>query len=407
MIDPKVFYRELDAFLAKIRIEESHEDFLPFILTELERNFGAKLRFGRGRLYQKFDNKLVLVYPKEADQDGQWAAELDIDHQVIQLVYTNRSYIYDFIPYNAIFSSDKNYDSISIAIWLHSPDNQWLMVFELQDGWNREEISLFLNSVRTSVNYRLFAEAIGGHFDQAVQIQKSLLPKKPLRIEGYEIFGRSQPAELVGGDFYDYFQYDDINFGIAIGDASGHGFPAALLVRDVVIGLRMGMALEMKLGHTIEKLNDVIQKSTYSTNFVSLFVGEIEADGHLFYVNAGHIPPFIVTAEKIENLKPTGITLGFVPNVRMNRGYAYIPRDSALVLITDGIIERVNKKDEMFDLHMLQDLVQKNLNKSAEDLVNLIFEKAYQFGGKKPWGDDATVVILKRLNGQESLTDQM
>lgn len=397
MTDPKVFYRELDAFLAKIRIDDKRQEFLPFIQSELERNFGEKIRFGHGRLYQKKDKDLVLVSPEKAATNDFWAKTIDVENRVIQLAYTNRSYIYDFIPYNAIFSTDKNYDKISIGIWLHSPECQWLMVFELLDGWLREEISLFLNSVRTSVNYRLFAEAIGGHLDQAVQIQKSLLPKKPLLVEGYQIFGRSQPADLVGGDFYDYFNYDDTNFGIAIGDASGHGFPAALLVRDVVIGLRMGLAREMRLVHTIEKLNDVIQKSTYSTNFVSLFVGEIESDGHLFYVNAGHIPPFIITKDGDEDLKATGITLGFLLDIKVNRGYAYLPPNSIMVLLTDGIIERTNSKDDMFELPQLKKLVKDNFDKPAEEIVSIIYKTVYNFGEKKPWDDDATVVVVKRL----------
>jgi hypothetical protein len=405
MSDPKVFYRELDAFLAKIRIDDTRHEFLPFIQSELERNFGEKLRFGNGRLYQQKAKELVLVYPEEAKKNPYWAKTLDIENRVVQLAYTNRSYIYDFIPYNNIFSTDKTYDTISIGIWLHSPECQWLMVFELMDGWSREEISLFLNSVRTSVNYRLFAKAIGGHLDQAVQIQKSLLPKKPLKVEGYQIYGRSKPADLVGGDFYDYFNYDDTNFGIAIGDASGHGFPAALLVRDVVIGLRMGLATDMRLVHTIEKLNDVIQRSTYSTNFVSLFVGEIESDGHLFYVNAGHIPPFIITKDGQEDLKPTGITLGFLPDTKLNRGYAYIPTNSIMVLLTDGILERENAKEEMFEMEKLKKLVRDNFEKSAEEIVTAIYKAVYEFGEKRPWDDDATVVVVKRLNGaKQNLT---
>ena len=402
MIDPKTFYRELDAFLAKIRTEKSHEDFLPFIQTELEKNFGEKLRFGNGRIYEQIDGTMVLVHPKQAQNAKIWAEELDVESTVVQLVIQNRSYIFDFIPQNSIFRcDDTEYDKLSVALWVHSPEKQRMMVFEMQEGWEREEISLFLNSVRTSLNYRLFTESFGGDLNQAVQIQKSLLPKKPIKAKGYQVYGRSQPADLVGGDFYDYFNFADINFGISIGDASGHGFPAALLVRDVVIGLRMGLAREMRTVHTIEKLNSVIQQSTYSTNFVSLFVGEFEADGHIFYVNAGHVPPFIITKEKQEDLKPTGITLGFLPDISLHRGYAYLPEDSILVMLTDGIIERVNSNDDMFDMDCLKDLVQKNFDLSAEELVDIIFKKAYDFGENAPWDDDATVVVVKRLKNQE------
>ena len=108
---------------------------------------------------------------------------------------------------------------------------------------------------------------------KAVQIQRSLLPRSAPKIDGYDMAGKSIPAVLVGGDFYEYFESDEGHFGVSIGDASGHGLPAALLVRDVVIGLRMGLISQFKLGHIIKNLNKVIQKSTYASNFVSLVLG--------------------------------------------------------------------------------------------------------------------------------------
>ena len=398
MVDPKVFYRELDAFLAKIRIDRSHEDFLPFILSELERNFGERLHFGQGRLYERRGKEFVLIYPRTEAESREWAQRLDMESEVVRLAYKHRSYIYDNLPLNRAFrAGDEPYEKISVAILVHNPERQWLIVFQLEEGWVREEISLFLNAVRTSLNYRLFSEAMGGRFEQAVQIQKSLLPRKAPSVEGYQIFGHSEPAEFVGGDFYDYFQFDDVNFGVALGDASGHGFPAALLVRDVVIGLRMGLAREMRIVYTIEKLNQVIQRSTYSTNFVSLFVGEIEWDGHLFYVNAGHPAPFLVAGKEIHDLPATGITLGFMPEISLNRAYIHMEPGSTLVIYTDGIIERLDEKDQHFGIDRLKKLVKKNIDLSAEGLVNLIFNAVYDYGGRTQWEDDATVVVIKRV----------
>ena len=176
---------------------------------------------------------------------------------------------------------------------------KWLLIFCLKENWVREEVTLFLNSVQTALNYRLFSDIIRDELEQAEEIQKSLLPQKSPKFAGYDIFGRSIPAEVVGGDFYEYFNFEEGNFGISIGDASGHGLPAALLVRDVVIGLRMGLASEYKLVYTLKKLNRVIQQSTFASNFVSLFIGEMERDGHLFYVNAGHPAPFLVSKNNI------------------------------------------------------------------------------------------------------------
>ena len=395
MIDPKTFYRELDDILATIRIEKSGEKFFSSILNKLEDQFATRLYFCNSRIYEKRGNDFLLIEKIPQAKPDYFAAKINIDSAPVQLVSQNRSYIFDIPEYNALFNKEKNGNTVA-AIWVHDPENQWLFVFELLEGWEREEISLFLNSVRTSLNYRLFADMMGGRLEQAVQIQKSLLPRKPLQIEGYEIFGCSQPAEVVGGDFYDYFEYEDGIFGISLGDASGHGFPAALLVRDVVIGLRMGLARELRLVHTLQKLNKVIQRSTYSTNFVSLFVGEFENDGHLFYVNAGHPAPFIVKENSVVDLPATGITLGFMPEIELQRAYARMLENSVLILYSDGIIERENETTEQFGLERFKNLIIKHQRKSAQELLKIIFDEAYIFGNRAKWSDDVTVVVIKK-----------
>ena len=247
-----------------------------------------------------------------------------------------------------------------------------------------------------SINYRLFSEMINSELEKAALIQQSLLPIDIPKIKGFQIAGRSQPAEIVGGDFYDYFQFDEESFGVSIGDASGHGLPAALLVRDVVIGLRMGLAKEMRLVYTIEKLNKIIQKSTYPTTFVSIFVGELEWDGHFFYVNAGHPPPILVTQDKIHDLEATGIALGFLPEISLRRSYVYLEKDSILVLFSDGIIERENDQEERFGIRRLKELITKNKNKDAEKVLEIVFNHVYDFGNRSVWADDASLVIVKR-----------
>jgi sigma-B regulation protein RsbU (phosphoserine phosphatase) len=270
------------------------------------------------------------------------------------------------------------------------------MVFGLKNDWMRDEITLFLNAVRTTINYRLFSDMLGSEFKKAVQIQKSLLPEKAPKITGYQIAGRSIPAELVGGDFFEYFKFDEGNFGIGIGDVSGHGLAAALSVRDVVIGLHMGLASEHKTVPIIKKLNRVIYNTKFESNYISLFIGEIENDGHLFYVNAGHPCPFVVTDSEIIDLKPSGIVLGYLENVDLYRLHLHLEPNSILVLYTDGVTERENITDAHFELIQLKKLVYDNQKCSPLELVDLIFKTAYEFGNKKKWDDDATVVIIKR-----------
>ncbi len=397
MTDPKLFYREMDALLASIRIEPSEGNLITNIISILHTTFSATLNIECGRIYERRDQEFVLVYPE--DRFSNWNPTLAVESETIQLALNHRSYIYDEPRLNrSFFKTPPEFAPHQTSIIVHNQDEQWMLVFQLKPGWVREETSLFLNAVRTSLNYRLFTDTIGGRLEQAVQIQKSLLPKNAPKIEGYDIYGHSQPAELVGGDFYDYYDFEDGSFGVSIGDASGHGIPAALLVRDVVIGLRMGLAREQRLVFTLQKLNGVIQRSTYSTNFVSLFIGELENDGHLFYANAGHPGPMLVTPTGTFDLDATGITLGFLPDMKMSRSHAHIPPHSTLVMFTDGIIERENESEELYDRERLKKLIIENRDKSAKELCHLIFAEVFSFGHKTAWADDATVVVIKRLS---------
>ncbi len=396
MTDPKLFYREMDALLATIRIEPTEGDLIAHVVEILETTFAGTLNIQHGRIYERRGPSFVLVYPAEGTKD--WTQSFSVNSETIRLAQQHRSYIYDQSELNqSFFQTPPEFAPHQTAILVHNQDEQWILVFQLEAGWVREEVSLFLNAVRTSLNYRLFTDTIGGRLEQAVQIQKSLLPKNAPKVDGYDIYGHSQPAELVGGDFYDYYDYEDGGFGVSIGDASGHGIPAALLVRDVVIGLRMGMAKELRLVHTLQKLNSVIQRSTYSTNFVSLFIGEIENDGHLFYANAGHPAPILVTPTGEHGLDATGITLGFLPDIKISRSHVHIPEDSILVMFTDGIIERDNDKEELYERDRLQQLILQNRQKSAKDICDLVFADAFGYGKQMSWDDDATVVVIKRL----------
>jgi len=403
MTDPKIFYRELDALLAKIRLEQGGVNFLPHMLTELDESFGQRLHFNEGRIYELADRVFHLAHTNTSQADP-FATDLAIASEAVQLVYKNRSYIYDHPEsIRPFFKSEYPNPASLAAFWVHSPEKQWLFVFSLTNGWIREEINLFLNSVRTALNYRLFSDAIGARFGQAVQIQKSLLPADPPSIPGYQIVGRSQPAELVGGDFFDYYEMEENNFGVALGDASGHGLPAALLIRDVVIGLRMGMSMEFRTAHTLRRLNSVIQRSTYASNYVSLFIAEIEPDGHLFFVNAGHPGPLLVHEQEVKELSATGITLGFLKDIQLGRNYVHLPVESVLVLYSDGIIERANEDGEMFGIERLRDFVLRYQQLDSQAILELLFETVIEYGHGKPWEDDATVVVIKRIHSTESV----
>jgi sigma-B regulation protein RsbU (phosphoserine phosphatase) len=398
MIDPKTYYRELDSMLARIGEVKSDKNFFISIMKELEQKFGRTFNIRNSHIYEKRGDEFVLISPSVNKKIAGIPKTINNDSEVIRKVLKHGSFIFDDPKLVQSFQVKKALGAVPAAISINSPEGQWMFVFELKRGWIREEVNLFLNAIRTALNYRLFSEKMWTEMDRAVQIQKSLLPKKAPRVQNYQIFGCSQAAEFVGGDFYEYFQFDEDYFGAAIGDASGHGLPAALLVRDVVIGLRMGLTKEMRTVHTLKKLNQVIQRSTYSTNFVSLFIGEIESGGNLFYINAGHPPPFLVKGNHIIDLEATGITLGFMPEITLQRSFVRLEKDSVLIMYTDGIVERENENGEQFGIKRFKELVIKNQKRKAKEIIEIVFETVYDFGNRVSWEDDATMVVIKKLD---------
>jgi sigma-B regulation protein RsbU (phosphoserine phosphatase) len=397
MLEPKYFYRKLDSLLAGIGKEQTGQDFLFNIVTKLESTFGDDLQIRRGRIYEEITGFFELIYP-DVDENLLYHKKLNSDIPEVVLVMKTRLYIFDDPSKTTKFSPENRSEySIPAALVVNNADKKFIFVFDLLSGWVREEVEFCLNAVRRAVNYRLFSEAVISEMQQAARIQQSLLTSVPPAIEGWDIAAKSKPAELVGGDLYDYFRFDIHEFGICFGDASGHGLPAALMVRDVVTGLRMGVEKHMKMVYTLKKLNEVIYRGSYSTSFISLFFAEFENNGNLFYANGGHPAPLLFKKKGLEELHPTGLIFGAFPDISIKRSFAHMDEGDILVLFSDGIVERQNANEEFYGTKEMIKLIKRNKSKKAEDIINIIFQEADKFGGGNKWDDDATLMVIKRI----------
>lgn len=398
MIEPKIFYRKLDFLQNRIGIEKSGKDYLITIIKQLENTFGRDLKIANGSIYERNDNEYVLLFKPNVKYRPPMLTTISVESPEVQAVLRTKTYIYDTpVFFQQGSGVDLTEYTTHVAFTVHSQMTRWLFVFDLRSEWVREEVDLCLNAVRTALNYRLTSESVKSELQQAVQIQQSLLPQSTPEIPGYQIAAFSQPAELVGGDLYDFFNFDNEEFGFCIGDASGHGIPAALMVRDVVTGLRMGIEKEMKMVHTLRKLNSVIYQGVYSSRFISLFYAELERNGNLFYANAGHPSPILYNGRDFKELEPTGLIIGAFPQIDLYRAFVHIPRGGVLVLFTDGILERKNKQGELFDLAGVKRVVQENYENSAEVIMRKIFQSAKEMSRSRKWEDDATVMVIKRM----------
>ncbi len=398
MIQPKDLYRKLAALLANIEEGRSKDRFLFSVLEKLENSFARELHITNGRLFREYRDQFVLMNPPGRREPTDGEGRMALDSEVAQLVIKNGSYIYNdpAVNINKHINLQREY-TIPAAFTVQDRGHRWIFLFALTSGWVREEVEFCLNAVRAMLNFRLHSDAITNDVQQAAIIQQSLLPNSPPHVAGYETAGRSQPADVVGGDFFDFSVFCDDVFSVAVGDASGHGLPAALLVRDVVTGLRMGVEKEMKMAEAMQKLNRVIHRSTLSAHFISLFYGEIESNGNIVYVNAGHPPPLLVHGSQVTQLKATGLILGAVSEISLQRAFTRFERGTVLVLYSDGLLERHNNDDEEFGLSRLKNLLIQHQQKSAQEILDVIYQTVFTFGNQAKWQDDVTVVVVKKL----------
>ncbi|MBI9072014.1 MAG: PP2C family protein-serine/threonine phosphatase [Melioribacteraceae bacterium] len=397
MIEPKIFYRKLDSIQNQIGKQTTGKDFLFHIAKELENLLGKDLHLTNGVIYEKNEDEFILISNHD-NRSTRIKENIAIESKSIQTLLQNKIYIYDSKEMTFEGWQDLNNEyTIPAALTVSSPENRWIILFELKDGWEREDVEFCLNAVRTALNYRLVSDSVKNDMEQAVQIQKSLLPQEAPEIKGLDIAGNSIPAELVGGDLYDYFDFGNDCLGFCVGDASGHGLPAALVARDAVTGLRMGLEKHMKMVHTLKKLNTVIYKSVYSSRFISLFYAELEQDGNLFYVNAGHPSPILVKDNTVEELDSTGLIFGALPEIDLRRSFTRMEKGSVLTLFSDGIIERSNNNGEDFSVKRLTNVIIENQKLPASEIRDKIFEEVFSFGNNCSWEDDVTVVVIKRL----------
>jgi len=399
--EAKLLYRRLDSLFGALDPRRPTARLLESFLEESFQILTDDLRLRAGLLYSEGRDGFTLR-KQVGDPGGPVPDGLDLADPSLALVFQHRIYIFSDPNVEASPSGRGLFPpGASAAILAGRRPKRHVLFFLLRDGWVLEELDFALNTIRAALGSRLMEDRMRGSVREAAEIQQSLLVEEPPEFPGFDLAARSLPAEEVGGDFYDFYDFDGM-LGVAIGDASGHGLPAALLVRDVVTGLRMGMEKDLKIAYVFAKLNRVIHRSNLSSRFISVFYAEVESDGNVIYVNAGHHPPLLffrqgTDKEGILELATGGSVIGPLPEARFQRGFARVRPGEVLVAVTDGILERRDGKGEFFGLDRLKRLVRDNQQQPAEAILDAIFESARKFGDGRPWEDDATAVVLRRL----------
>ncbi|MBN1559242.1 SpoIIE family protein phosphatase [candidate division KSB1 bacterium] len=253
-------------------------------------------------------------------------------------------------------------------------------------------------------NARLFEEALEKERLEeeiaiARDIQQRLLPSSFPQLDHLEIYGFNIPSRQVGGDYFDCFLLDDDRVALAIGDVSGKGIGAALLMSNLHAGLHILTDSDMSMDRVISRLNNLIYENTNIDKFITFFYAEYNVRTRILaYINAGHNPPYIFHRDgSCELLEKGGLLLGMMGNRIYETGYVTLAPGDFLITYTDGVTEAKNKGGDMYEELRLENLVRECMKKdvSVEDFANILINELRIFAKGVPQADDITMLALK------------
>lgn len=251
----------------------------------------------------------------------------------------------------------------------------------------------------------------------AAEVQKRLLPTQPPECVSVELAGFCQPARGVGGDYYDFFKFDNQQLGIAIADVAGKGIAAALLMSTVQATLR-GLSTESpnqlnesneSLANMVATLNRLLVNSTGGANYVTFFYAQFDqSTQQLAYVNAGHNPPFLFRANEdglqtvlatsvngFKKLDAGGMFVGMFDHLHYEQEIIQMQPGDVLIAFTDGLPEAQNKDGEEFDEIRIQEILAETAGLPVNEIRDEILRRVKQWCEGAAQYDDLTFVVLK------------
>jgi serine phosphatase RsbU (regulator of sigma subunit) len=232
----------------------------------------------------------------------------------------------------------------------------------------------------------------------ASEIQQRFQPTAPPQVPGYELQGISFPCYEIGGDYYDFIQREDGRLIVALGDVSGKGAAAALLMSSLHAAVHAQAASHDSILKTISGVNRYLAENIPANRFITLFYAELQPKtGALSFLNAGHNPPLIVhAAGTMEQLAAGGLPLGIMPDAEYREGLTHLSYGDVLVIYSDGVTEAQSPSGEEFGPTRLYDVVARNMEASAAGIRDRIESALTKFSQGTPAADDITLVIVKR-----------
>jgi sigma-B regulation protein RsbU (phosphoserine phosphatase) len=234
----------------------------------------------------------------------------------------------------------------------------------------------------------------------AARIQAELLPRAAPVVEGYEIVGVNIPAQVVGGDHYDFIPIDSHRLAICLGDVSGKGLPASLLMANLQATLRCQTLSSPSPKECVRHTNTLLFKSTSPEKFATLFYCILDPHKHqLSFTNAGHEFPLRVSRDgTVQQLEAGGIVVGMLDEFPFVEETVVLQEDDVVVMCSDGITEAMNTTHEQFGAERFAETIRNHRSGSAQELIAAIIDAVKSHAGTAPQMDDMTLVAIKRTS---------
>lgn len=247
-------------------------------------------------------------------------------------------------------------------------------------------------------------ERLTQELSTARAIQVRLLPGEGPSVPGYEVTGASIPSREIGGDYYDFLAQGDDAIGIAIGDVSGKGMPAALLMSNLQASLHGQVLHRGTVASVVERVNDLLVRSTDAHMFATFFYGVLEtATGRFTCTNAGHNPPLVIRNDgSLQRLTTGGLLLGMVGDMIYQQDTVELAKGEVIVMYTDGITEAVSPgadeedPDAMFGEERLCEVLQRSRHLPASGIQDAILAAVADHTRGVAQSDDITLVVIRR-----------
>jgi len=290
---------------------------------------------------------------------------------------------------------DKFYYDYLLALNSHKIDEDF-----------RINLNIIATAITSQIKQRRSAESVNylkADIDKARQLQKSILPEHEFKFHDYDLYGLTNPAEIIGGDFFDYLEHGDEKdrLGVTIGDAASKGVGAAAEAMYIAGALRMASGFEIKIVALMRRLNQLVNRIFEDDKFASLFYGELSTHraGLFLYANAGHNPPIFFKAktEKAEYLEPTGPVLGPAPNAKYQVDSVNFSKGDILLLYSDGITETADEKFEQYGDEKLLTKLKTLVNLTPKGIALGILDDVIKFSKNGKYSDDMTLVVIKKV----------